>query len=245
MRHARRMSVGGPHRLPSAPPELGRLGTALAWLAGAQGGWPPHAPHHRRGVDVRTGGLSAGVEQADALVDAGVDLVTIEGPPATRPAYVSFCVLLDIEPVTAIGTSARPGWAELVVQVRDALPAARTLVSDPARLADDGAFGHACGLLGQLAQRRTPVLIGSSPLLAAAALLADRITPDARRWWLVASPGLDVASRQAYAELELEPLLDLGLTVPGGAALAAELLVGGIDLATRLHEQRADRVEEM
>jgi len=126
-----------------------------------------------------------------------------------------------------------PGWSELVVAVRDALPAARAAIGDPERLADDDVLGNAAGLLAQLASRRTPVVLGPSPLLAAAALVADRIAPGARRWWLAASPGPDSASRRAYAELELEPLLDLGLTVPGAAGLAADLLVGGIDLATR------------
>jgi hypothetical protein len=41
--------------------------------------------------------------------------------------------------------------------------------------------------------------------------------------------------RLAYADLELEPLLDLGLRVPGAATLAADLLVSGIDLAAALH----------
>jgi hypothetical protein len=36
--------------------------------------------------------------------------------------------------------------------------------------------------------------------------------------------------RLAHADLGLDPLLDLGLTLPGAAGLAADLLVGGIRL---------------
>jgi hypothetical protein len=38
-------------------------------------------------------------------------------------------------------------------------------------------------------------------------------------------------ARLAYGDLALEPLLDLGLTQPGGTSIAADLLVGGIELA--------------
>ena len=224
------MRVDPPARL-SPPPELGRLGVALAWLAGAQGAWPPQVPARRHAVEVTTGGLAAGIAAADALVDSGVDLVTVEGPPADRAALVAFCVLLDVEPVVAVGTAAATGWTELVVAVRDGIPSARGLLGDPERLADDDVFGQATGLLAELAVRRTPVVLGHSPLLAAAALLADRIAPGARRWWLAAAPGQGTAARKAYAELELDPLLDLGLTVRGAAALATDLLVSGIDLA--------------
>jgi nicotinate-nucleotide--dimethylbenzimidazole phosphoribosyltransferase len=225
--------------VPTPPSELGRLGVALGWLAAAQGGWPPQVPSQQRSVTIGSGGLPAGIAAADALVDGGADLVTVEGPPAGPAgpaALVALCVLLDLEPVVAVGTPAGPGWSELVVAVRDALPAARALVGDPEQLAGDGALGHASGLLGHLAARRTPVVLGSSPLLAAAALLADRLAPGARRWWLAGSPGSGVAARRAYAELDLDPLLDLDLTVPGGARLATDLLMSGIELEAELHD---------
>jgi nicotinate-nucleotide--dimethylbenzimidazole phosphoribosyltransferase len=234
--------VERPRRLPAPPAELGRLGLALTWLAEAQGTWPPHAPAERRAVEIGTGGLTAGVAVADALADAGTDLLTVEGPPLSRPALVALCVLLDVEPVVAIGTAIGPGWSELVVAVRDALPSARADAGDAERLAADPVVGHATGLLAQAAVRRTPVVIGSSPVLAAAALLAERIAPGARRWWLAGSRSPGAAARLAYAELDLEPLLDLGLAVAGGAALAADLLVGGIELAVALHEERAKGV---
>ena len=242
--------VERPAQVAAAPRELGRLGDALGWLAAAQGGWPPHPPVRRTSVDVGTDGLTDGLTggsaAADALVDAGTDLVTLEGPAATPAALVALCVLLDIEPIVAIGTSAAgQGWSELVVSVRDALPAARAAVGEPERLAGEGELGHAAGLLAQLAVRRTPVVLGASPLLAAAALVAERIAPGARAWWLLAAPAPGVAPQRAYAELELEPLLDLGLTARGAADLATDLLLGGISLASPLHGSTADGVVQM
>ena len=222
--------VEPPARLADPPAELGRLGAALGWLARAQGAWPPQPPKVRRAAEVGGGGLAAGIAEADAHADAGVDLLTLEGPPASAAALVALCALLDLEPVTAVGTAGVPGWAALVVAVRDALPAARAAVGNPEQLAQDAVLGHATGLLAQSAVRRTPVVLGSSPVLAAAALVADRIAPGARRWWLASSQPGEKAVRLAYGDLELEPLLDLGLRVPGAAALAADLLVSGIDL---------------
>lgn len=181
-------------------------------------------------MDIGVGGLPAGVAAADALADAGADLLTLEGPAASTAALVTLCVLLDLEPVVAIGTSAGPDWSARVVAVRDALPAARAALGDPERLVDDPVLGHATGLLAQSAVRRTPVVLGTSPLLAAAALAADRIAPGARAWWHAGSQSPATAVRKAYAELELDPLLDLGLTAPGSAALAADLLVSAIAL---------------
>jgi nicotinate-nucleotide--dimethylbenzimidazole phosphoribosyltransferase len=224
--------VDPPTRVPAAPRELGRLGAALAWLAGAQGAWPPQVPGSRRAVDLGAGGLAAGTAAADALADSGVDLVTLEGPGASVKALVTLCALLDIEPVVAIGTAAGPGWSDLVVAVRDALPAARSAVGDPQRLVQEPLLGHATGLLAQSAIRRTPVVVGTSPVLLAAALVAERLAPGASAWWLAASQVPGTVARKAYADLELEPLLDLGLTGPGTAALAADLLVSGIALTS-------------
>jgi nicotinate-nucleotide--dimethylbenzimidazole phosphoribosyltransferase len=235
-------AVEPPRRLPAPPAELGRLGAALSWLAHAQGGWPPHAPVNRRAVTLADGGLAAGTAAADALADSGADLVTVEGPPANAAGLIALCALLDLEPVGAVGTASGPGWSELVVAVRDGLAAARAWVGDPERLADDPALGYAAGLLAQCAVRRTPVILGSSTLLAAAALVADRIAPGARRWWLAGTQADGSAARLAYADLDLAPLLDLGLTVPGAADLAADLLVGGIDLAAALHDRGAPSV---
>jgi nicotinate-nucleotide--dimethylbenzimidazole phosphoribosyltransferase len=238
VRHASAVNaVQPPTRVQQPPAELGRLGEALHWLAAAQGDWPPRAPAHRTALTVTSGdGFDAGCAQADGLADAGIDLLVVEGPEPAAPAFVVLCALLDIEPVKAIGTSTAPGWSETVVAVRDGLGEARRLVGDPERLATDPVLGHLSGLLSQSAVRRTPVVLGTSTTLIAAALLAERIAPGARRWWLAGSQPPTAVARRALEELELRPLLDLGLTVPGGAELATDLLVRGIDLVGGLHD---------
>jgi nicotinate-nucleotide--dimethylbenzimidazole phosphoribosyltransferase len=117
--------------------------------------------------------------------------------------------------------------------VRDGLRAARGLVGDPDRLAADPVLGRVTGLLAQSAVRRTPVVLGGSVVVAAAALVAERLAPDARHWWLAGPTPIGAAAQAAHADLGLEPLLDLGMTAPGGAALAADLLMRGVELVTR------------
>jgi nicotinate-nucleotide--dimethylbenzimidazole phosphoribosyltransferase len=225
------VSAPSPAQLPAPPAELGRLGDALHWLAQAQGAWPPRPPAHRRPLTLDDGeGFAAGAAEADALADAGVDLLAVEGPAATTAALVALCALLDVEPVLAVGTASGPSWAQTVVAVREGLPAARLLLGDPESLVADPLLGRATGLLAQSAVRSTPVVLGTSPVLAAAALAAERLFPGARRWWLAGSHAPSTVVRMAYADLALDPLLDLGLAMPGGADLAADLLLGGIRL---------------
>lgn len=224
--------VERPARLPAPPASLGRLGAALSWLAAAQGAWPPHLPKQQRGLDITSGaGLAGGRAEADALADAGVDLLALEASGGTTAALVVICALLDLEPVIAFGTAVGPGWAERVVAVRDGLRVARPHVGDPERLVADPVLGQLTGLLAQSAVRRTPVVLGSSPVVAAAALVAERLAPEARHWWLAGSQPPTAGARLALADLALEPLLDLGLLVPGAAELATDLLVHGVRLA--------------
>lgn len=220
-----------PVRVADPPPELGLLGDSLAWLAGVQGAWPPHPPRQRRDLAVTTGaGVAAGRAEADALADAGVDLIVLEAAGVETAALVVVCALLDVEPVRAIGTAAGPGWSERVVSVRDGLRAARALVGDPEQLAGDPVLGRVAGLLAQSAVRRTPVVLGGSVVVAAGGLVAERLVPGARHWWLAGATPIGAAARLALADLGLEPLLDLRLTTPGGAALAADLLTRGVEL---------------
>jgi nicotinate-nucleotide--dimethylbenzimidazole phosphoribosyltransferase len=224
--------VDPPARLPGPPAALGRLGGALGWLAAAQGAWPPRPPRAVRSIDVTSGdGFAAGCAEADALADEGADALVLEASGDPAAAFVVLCALLDVEPVLAVGTAAGPGWAEQVVAVREGLRAARPHVGDPERLVAEPVLGRAAGLLAQSAVRRTPVVLGASPVLAAAALAAERLAPGARRWWLAGSKPAATVVGLALADLALEPLLDLGLAVPGGAALALDLLVRGTELA--------------
>lgn len=225
--------VAPPDRLP-APRELGRLGPALAWLAAAQGSWPPHVPREPRTVVLDSGaGLDAGRERADALVDAGADLLVVGATGDPVPGLVVAAALLRLEPVAAVGTAAGPAWAEQVVAVRTRLPAARPHLGDPVALLDavgSSTVAELAGLLAQAAARRTPVVVDGSMPAIAAALVADRLAPGTHRWLLAATTPVTPAAARALSDLRLEPLLDLGIDRPEAATLALHLLVDAVGL---------------
>jgi nicotinate-nucleotide--dimethylbenzimidazole phosphoribosyltransferase len=109
----------------------------------------------------------------------------------------------------------------------------RSSAHDPAALLEavgPGPLAGATGLVAQAARRRTPVLLGSSPVAVAAALLAERLAPGASAWCLAGCTGAAPAVRQALVELGLEPVLDLRLPGPGGALLADSLLRAALEL---------------
>ncbi len=219
-----------PSRVP-APPELGRLGVGLTWLAGTQDTWPARAPHRVQHLVVDSGqGLAAGLAEAEALADEGVDLMTVEATGDPVPALTVLCALLDLEPVIAMGTGSDPDWATRLVAVRDRLRPLRQHVGDPERLVADPVLGRLTGLLVGCARRRTAVVLGDTVHVAAAALAAERMASGARLWWLAGTDPSTRAAQLAHADLALEPLLKLGLSVPGGARLACDLLLSGLDL---------------
>lgn len=212
-------------------PELGRLGVALSWLAGVQGTWPAREPHRVEHLHVREGaGFAAGRAEADALADSGVDLLVLEASGDPVPALVVLSALLELEPVVALGTATDPQWAAQLVAVRDGLRAARPHVGDPEQLVTDPLLGRLTGLLLGSAVRRTGVVLGDGVLLAGAAQAAERMGPGARLWWLAGSAPTARAAALAQQDLALEPLLELGLQVPGSAALATQVLLGGLTL---------------
>ena len=222
-----------PDALPaSAPPALGRLGPALLRLAAVQGAWPPRRPARVVHAPLPEG-LVAGALAADALADEGADLVVVGdgGPPG--PALALLAVLLDLEPVAAVGTAAVPGWASLVAQVRDGLRAGRSLRAVPEDLLEalgSPTLGGLTALVQQCAVRRTPVLLSGAPGAWAAALLAERRAAGTRDALLAGCSPPPGAPALALAELALVPLLDLQLARPEGADLAVGVLLGAVDL---------------
>lgn len=217
-------------------PHTGGLEPALTWLARCQGGWPPRRPAAASRVDVpaaATGSADAGAARADALADAGCDLLVVSGSGDQAQGVLVLAALMDLEPVRAVGTSGGPGWRELVVAVRDGLGRARVHRADPAtlvRVVRAGAVAELAGLLAGAATRRTPVLLDGSSTVAAAALVAERLHPGASWWWLAGQTPPAPAARSAHADLGLVPLLDLRLGLPAGADLAAEVLLRAVDL---------------
>lgn len=236
--------VSTPLVLPAADRSLGRLGPFLLTLARAQGAWPPQLPAaiRRVGDSASTDTSStdtqqafeAGVLAADAIADAGVDLVLATSAGDQVAGIVAAAAILNLEPVAAVGTTAVGNdWAALTVGVRDGLRVARPYLGDPSTLlANAGSvrLAHLTGLLAQSAVRRTPVLFDGSPLVCAAALIAERIAPGASQWWLAGQAPPNPAAALALADLALAPLLALDLALPVGADLALAVLTQAVDL---------------
>ncbi len=229
---------------PATPPAwLGGLGPFLARWAAQRGDWPPPAPAQVARViadpDRTTGlapreALEAGAAAADRLVDGGADLVVVSGGGARTPALVMLAALNDSDPVSVVGTTAVPGWAMLIVDVRDGLHATRPHLEDPVAMLDAAGateVAELAGLLLQCAVRRTPVLLSGALDVCAAALVARRIAPATTGWLLAACSPADRTAQRSLSDLGLVPLLDLELDHPAAAELALGLLVGATGLA--------------
>jgi nicotinate-nucleotide--dimethylbenzimidazole phosphoribosyltransferase len=237
----KRIAVEAPATVPCPVRGLGRLGPALAWLASVQGCWPPRAPTTVRRVvlgdsdsDSDRGGRHDGQAQADELADRGCDLLLVGASGDQVAGLVVLAALLDLEPVQAVGTAAGADWARLATGVRDGLRGARMYVGDPDGLLEavgSAPLARLTGLLAQSAARRTPVVLDGSPVVAAAALLAERLAPGAPAWWLAGQVPPAPAARLGLSDLGMTGLLDLGLDLPLGAELALSVLEQAVPLA--------------
>lgn len=206
--------------VPGPPvPGLGRLGAVLGRLA--------EVPHLRGVIAPSVATREEGVAAVDRLVDEGAGMVLLEDGGPDGPATAVAAALLDLEPVTAVGTAAGPGWAELVTAVRDGLRVARGHRGDvPATLDALGApeLAGAAALIVRCAERRTPVLLSGATGVCVAALVAHRLAPGAASWCVATQTPTGPAATRALAAIPLEALLDLGISGPGGAGLALALL---------------------
>lgn len=239
-----RLPVETPPRLPGLPAvPLGTLTPALRRLACLQGTWPPTLPTHPHRAGPPSGDLESGRQAADAAADAAADLLVVDSGAEPVPGLVALAVLLHLEPVAAVGTAGGPRWADRLTAVRAALPAVRALDGDPQALLDalgDPALAHLSGLLERSAQRRTPVLVGSSAAVIAALLLADRLAPGAAAWALAGSSSSVAGAERALTVLRLEPVLDLRLPGAGGAVLAHRVLRAALDLLDEAPDEVRD-----
>ncbi len=212
---------------------LGRLGPPLLRLAAMQGAWPPHIPE-RVMTAPAADGWETGLAAADALIDEGADLVVVAGGEPPGPALSLLAALLSLEPVAAVGTSAQPGWAALVAEVRQGVRACRAHLADPTGMIDALSADSLAGLSGvvaRCAERRTPVLLSGAPDAVAAAVLADRVGPGTTTWLLAGCSAPAGGPAKGLEDLGLTGLLDLALGRPEGADLALGVLLGAVRLA--------------
>ncbi|MGI9123925.1 MAG: nicotinate-nucleotide--dimethylbenzimidazole phosphoribosyltransferase [Mycobacterium sp.] len=184
-------------------------------------------------ADAAVDAVATGMRVADDEVDAGADLLIAGdmGIGNTTAATTLVAALTGTEPVALIGRGTGiddAGWMRKTAAVRDALFRTRGRTDDAlALLACCGGADLAAmaGFLGQAAVRRTPVLLDGL-VVTAAAMAADRLAPGARLWWRAGHRSPEPAHRVALAELNFEPILDLGLRLGEGtgAALAVPVL---------------------
>lgn len=182
--------------------------------------------------------LAAGQHAADVEIDEGADLLIPAelGVGATTVAAVIMGTLSSTEPVAIVGPGSGTTdsmWKTKVTVIRDAMFRARNL--DPEELLEVSSSPSTAALVGfiiQAATRRTPLLV-DGPLVATAAVIAERLAPGTKQWLYAASEGLEPAHHLALEDLGLEPLLRLELRAGQGcgALLALPLVESALDLA--------------
>jgi nicotinate-nucleotide--dimethylbenzimidazole phosphoribosyltransferase len=211
---------------------------------GVDGAAPPARYRVRRSsgrIDVEDALTDAQAENAfdvgrivaDEEVDAGADLLVPGdmGIGNTTCAATLVAALLDREPVEVVGRGTGIDdrrWMVKTAAIRDALRRGRPFADDPLallRVVGGADLAALAGLLMQAAARRTPVVLDGA-VVCAAALAAERLAPGAKRWWVAGTRSTEPSQGFCLDELDLEPLLDLGLRLGEGtgALLAVHVL---------------------
>jgi nicotinate-nucleotide--dimethylbenzimidazole phosphoribosyltransferase len=174
--------------------------------------------------------IEAGRRIADDEVDAGADLLIAGdmGIGNTTAATVLVAALTNTEPVLVVGRGTGiddAGWMRKTAAVRDALYRVHPDRFDPVavlRIGGGADLAAMAGFLAQAAIRRTPVLL-DGVVVTAAALVAERLAPGARGWWQAGHRSTEPAHALALAQLELVPIVDLGMRLGEGTGAAVAL----------------------
>lgn len=183
--------------------------------------------------------LDTGRRIADEEVDSGADLLIAGdmGIGNTTAATALVALLTDTEPVLAVGRGTGvddAGWCRKTAAVRDAMYRSRPVRNDHvALLASCGGADLAAmaGFLAQAAVRRTPVLL-DGVVVTSAALVAEQLAPGARLWWQAGHRSPEPAHTLALAQLNLTPIVDLGLRLGEGTGAAVALPIVRAAVAT-------------
>ncbi|WP_285600788.1 nicotinate-nucleotide--dimethylbenzimidazole phosphoribosyltransferase [Kineosporia sp. NBRC 101731] len=191
-----------------------------------------------------------GLATADDAVDDGTDLILLSIParPDDTAWQVAAAQVLGLDAVEAMGWPT-PGmsdrtWIERVTRIRDGLKAVHGNRKDPLRLLqllEHRELLAGTGLLLQAAARRTPAII-DGPIATTCALLAARLAPAARSWWLAADSGGAVLTRRMLEELRLVAVTDLGLD--DGDGTGARLTLQLLETAVLRAQERNDDMED-
>ncbi|HEY3749776.1 MAG TPA: nicotinate-nucleotide--dimethylbenzimidazole phosphoribosyltransferase [Pseudonocardiaceae bacterium] len=174
--------------------------------------------------------ISAGRKIADEEIDRGADLLIAGdmGIGNTTPAGVLIAALTGAEPVAVVGRGTGiddAAWMRKAAAIRDALRRARKVKRDPVALlrTSGGAdLAAMAGFLAQAAVRQTPVVLDGM-VVSAAAAVADKLAPGAKRWWVAGHLSVEPAHLLVLEHLELEPLLNLDMRLGEGSGAVVAL----------------------
>lgn len=193
------------------------------------------------GADLLEESLAQGVALADELSGAGHDLVVLGelnvGGSSTAAAVIGAAQRRRVLEVVGRGSGVDDtAWMRKAAAVREGLRRARTRPRDvPSILTAVGSGDVAActALLLRCAALGLPVVL-DGPVTTAAAVLAHRVSPTSRQWWLFAERGDEPCVHLAQDALGMLPVQDLGtrtgLAVPGLVALTT--LRAAVALAT-------------
>jgi nicotinate-nucleotide--dimethylbenzimidazole phosphoribosyltransferase len=90
------------------------------------------------------------------------------------------------------------------------------------------------GFLSRAARRGVPVLL-DGVVVTAAALVAERMAPGARAWWLAGHMSAEPAHRIALEHLDLIPIVELQMRLGEGSGALTALPIVQAALATASH----------
>lgn len=177
--------------------------------------------------------IEVGIEVAKDLVAQGNRLLVIGdmgiANTTASAALISVFTGLEVADVTGRGGGADDAMLEhKVAVIETAIRINAASAADPiAALAGVGGLEHA-GMVGMLlaaAALRTPVIV-DGVIACSAALAARAIAPQAADYWIAGHRSVEPGATAALANLDLAPLVDLGLRLGegSGAALAVPLV---------------------
>lgn len=183
--------------------------------------------------------VEAGRRIADEEVDSGADLLIAGdmGIGNTTAATALIGVLTDSEPVAVVGRGTGVddgGWARKTAAIRDAMYRARGLSANPLgllRVCGGADLAAMAGFCAQAAVRRTPVLL-DGVVVTAAAMVADRFAPGAKRWWQAGHRSTEPAHSMALQRMNLEPIVDLRMRLGEGTGATVALPILRAAVAT-------------
>ncbi len=183
--------------------------------------------------------FQAGRAVADDAVDSGAQLLVLGdvGVASTTPASTLVALLTRSEVVDVVGRGSGiddEAWMRKAAAIRDAMFRAKPRLADPIDLlaATTGPdIAAMAGFVTQAAVRRTPVVLDGL-VSCSAALVAQRISFRAPRWYLAGHRSTEPAHALALDRLGLTPLLDVSVRL--GEGTGALLAVPLVQAASRL-----------